>query len=60
MNVLITGATGELGSKLCQMFAYDKHHLILVGRNEEKLKKLSKNLMDTFSASNDIICVDLR
>lgn len=60
MNVLITGATGELGSKLCQMFAHDKNHLILVGRNEEKLKKLSKNLKDTFSASNDIICVDLR
>ncbi|MDE5565810.1 MAG: SDR family NAD(P)-dependent oxidoreductase, partial [Anaeroplasmataceae bacterium] len=60
MNVLITGATGELGSKLCQMFAYDKHYLILVGRNEEKLKKLSKNLKDNFSSPNDIICVDLR
>lgn len=42
--VLITGASGGIGSELAKVFAQHGHNLILVGRNMEKLSSLSKEI----------------
>lgn len=43
-RVLITGATGEVGGAICQVLAEDGCQLVLWGRDEERLKELSKTL----------------
>lgn len=48
--VLITGATGGIGSELATVFARRKAQLILVGRNLEKLDALAARLGQSFGA----------
>ncbi len=38
MNILITGATGLLGNKLCKKLHADGHHIVVLSRNPKKAK----------------------
>ena len=42
-NVLITGATGGIGSSILDIFHKNNFNIIATGTNEEKLKNLQKN-----------------
>ena len=44
MNVLITGASSGIGRDLAREFAKLKYNLVLVARNEEKLKEIKEEL----------------
>jgi NAD(P)-dependent dehydrogenase (short-subunit alcohol dehydrogenase family) len=43
-NIIITGATGALGSLTSKVFAMQGHNLILMGTNQNKLDSLAKDL----------------
>ncbi|MGB3139816.1 MAG: SDR family NAD(P)-dependent oxidoreductase, partial [Aestuariivirga sp.] len=42
-SYLITGASGGIGTAICQRLAKD-HNLVLVARNKDKLGELSRSL----------------
>lgn len=46
MRILLTGATGGIGSALARVFAADGAHLLLQGRNQERLDALVCELGD--------------
>jgi uncharacterized protein (TIGR01777 family) len=52
MKILVTGATGFIGKKLCQKLIDEKHSLVVVSRSAEKAKK-------TFPFPVDVIEADL-
>lgn len=58
-NCIITGATGGIGSEIAYVFAKNLCNLFLVGRNEQKLKKMKKELEGKFSVKIDFIVGDL-
>ena len=43
---IITGASSGIGYELANLFAKDKHNLILVARNNERLQKVKDNLSE--------------
>jgi 3-oxoacyl-[acyl-carrier protein] reductase len=43
-HILITGATGGLGGKICETLAEEGNSLYLVSRNEQSLKELKSSL----------------
>ncbi|OWU64987.1 MAG: short-chain dehydrogenase, partial [Armatimonadetes bacterium Cent15-Ar3] len=45
-TVLITGATGGLGTAFAELFDHHNWHLVLTGRNIDSLKKLASKLKD--------------
>ena len=45
---LVTGATGGIGRELCAELARDHGVLALVGRSQDKLDELAKNLAERF------------
>jgi hypothetical protein len=45
---LITGATSGFGYELAKLFAKDGYNLVLVARNEERLKELTADFTQTF------------
>lgn len=49
-SIAILGATGSIGSVLARRLARDGRHVLLVGRNEEKLRTLSQELGQPFVA----------
>lgn len=56
---LITGATGSIGNSIARLFAKEGASLILLGRNQNKLKSLSNDLtnkydIEVFSIKTDI------
>jgi short-subunit dehydrogenase len=57
-KILITGATKGLGRETAVWFAKKKFKLILVGRNEEDLKKLLNQLQH--KKNHNILCLDLQ
>lgn len=57
--ILITGASGGIGESLARKLAAKKHHLLLVARNEWKLKQLSSELAATNGVVVDYVSVDL-
>jgi len=57
--VLITGASSGIGAELSYIFAEKGHDLILVGRNEEQLEAVQKNVKDKYGKSAYIISSDL-
>ncbi len=42
MNILVTGATGFLGFRVCQMFDKDKYNIIALGRNRKRGELIRK------------------
>lgn len=55
-KILVTGATGILGSAVCRRFAEEGAKLVLWGRDVSKLEKLRNELHD---AVIDMVCCDL-
>jgi len=58
-RVLITGASSGIGAELSYIFAEKGHELILVGRNEDQLAAVKRNVEDKFSAVAVTIQSDL-
>lgn len=58
-TVLITGATGGIGSALCREFAFHGHDIVMVATNKEKLEKLAKSLEDDYKIKTYFIAKDL-
>lgn len=58
MKVLITGASSGIGRDLAREFSKLKYDLVLVARNEEKLKELKEELQNYVKV--DIIVADLQ
>jgi len=56
---LITGASSGIGFELARIFTQNGHNLVLVSRNENKLKKISDNLKKDFAQNILIIPIDL-
>ncbi|RMF29011.1 MAG: SDR family NAD(P)-dependent oxidoreductase, partial [Candidatus Nitrosothermus koennekii] len=46
---LITGATGSIGNSISRLFAKEGASLILLGRNQNKLKSLSTELTSKYN-----------
>jgi len=58
-TALITGASSGLGYELCKQFAQDNINIILVARNETRLKKLGEELERDYGISITLIPIDL-
>lgn len=58
-TALVTGASSGIGHELSKIFAKNGYNLILVARNEEKLKRVAKNLETEYPISAKIIVQDL-
>ena len=58
MKVLITGASSGIGRDMAIEFAKKGYDLILVARNEERLKKLQEEI-NKFNVKSEIILKDL-
>ncbi|MFB2601399.1 SDR family oxidoreductase [Rhizobium phaseoli] len=46
-TILVTGATGGIGTAVCRQLAHSGHSLVLAARNEAKLESLSHELAGT-------------
>jgi len=57
--VLITGASSGIGAELSYIFAKKGHDLILVGRNEEQLEAVRRNVEEKYGRSSHTISTDL-
>lgn len=57
---LITGATSGIGECMAYTLAKEKHNLILVGRNECKLKELQSTLEKTYNVKVQTYQVDMQ
>ncbi|MEI5909639.1 SDR family oxidoreductase [Bacillus spongiae] len=57
--ILITGASGGIGYELAHLFAKDRHNLLLVARNEQKLTELANTLASTYSIEAKVLPKDL-
>lgn len=58
-TALITGATSGIGYELAKLFAGDNANLVIVSRNEEKLKEVSREFIGLGSPKVTIIPKDL-
>ncbi len=56
---LITGASGGLGEQFAWLCAKDKYDLVLVARQEDKLKELALSLEKAHGAHTQVIAADL-
>lgn len=58
-TVLITGATTGIGYELAKLFAKDKYNLVIVARNESKLKEVSEKFRIDHGVNVKVISSDL-
>ncbi len=58
-TALITGASLGIGLEFARTFAAEKNNLVLVARNEEKLKTLAAELQTNYGITVKIIAADL-
>lgn len=58
-SVLITGATTGIGYELAKLFAKDKFDIIIIARNEVKLKETAEELQKEFNVNVKFISKDL-
>lgn len=56
---LITGASSGIGYELADVFAREKHNLILVARSEGKLQTLKEKLEATYAIQAHVLVCDL-
>ena len=56
---LITGGTEGIGLELAKLFATDKHNLIIVARNKDKLEDIKIKFEKKYKISVEIIQTDL-
>ena len=56
---IITGGTEGIGFELAKLFAANKHNLVIVARNETKLKKIKCEFEKEYKIAVEIIQVDL-
>lgn len=57
--MLITGTSSGIGAELSYIFAEKGHDLILVGRNEDQLEAVKKNVKDKYGKTVHAITTDL-
>ncbi len=58
-TALITGASSGIGLEFSRLFAGDKHRVVLVARNTDKLNALADELKDKFQIEAYVIKCDL-
>ncbi|MES2613815.1 MAG: SDR family oxidoreductase [Bdellovibrionota bacterium] len=58
-TALITGASSGIGYEFAKLFAKNRHNLILVARNEDKLNTFAKELSQEHGVKCSIISCDL-
>ena len=56
MKIVITGASGTIGTRLVKALAEEGHDLLLVGRSKEKLSALFPNIPNTGYKNFGILC----
>jgi short-subunit dehydrogenase len=56
---LVTGASTGIGNEFSRLLAQDGYNLVLIARNEEKLKKLSTELEEKYNIFAKVIVKDL-
>jgi short-subunit dehydrogenase len=56
---LVTGATAGIGKAFAERLAGDGWDLVLVARDEERLRELACSLSDTYKVRTDILSADL-
>ena len=59
-NILITGATSGIGKSCAYLFAKFGSNLIITARREEKLKKISEDLISKYNIKCCYYKVDVR
>ena len=57
-NILITGAGSGLGAELAKVYGIEGNHIILVGRNIEKLNKV-RDRLKSLEVSSDVLLCDI-
>lgn len=57
--VLITGGSSGIGAELAYIFASRGHDLILVGRNEDQLRKVKENVAKISDQTVNLMALDL-
>ena len=57
--VLITGASGGIGSELCEVFASHGHDLVLVARKKDQLEALAQHLEQRYGLQALPLAADL-
>ena len=58
-TVLITGASSGIGRELARLFASDGADLVLIARNEGKLRELAGELAATYRTKAQVMPADL-
>lgn len=57
--IMITGASGGIGREMALVAAGDGHHVLLVARNEERLKALCNDINTKYRVTADYIAINL-
>lgn len=58
-TALITGASTGIGYELSKCFAADRHNLIIVARQEQRLRQVAEELTKQFGITVKVVVVDL-
>lgn len=58
--IFITGATSGFGKASAKLFAQNGDHLILTGRRQDRLERLSNKLIDKYNIRVMPLCFDVR
>jgi len=58
-TALITGASTGIGYELSKCFATDRHNLIIIARQEQRLRQIAEDLTTRFGIAVKVIAADL-